>query len=588
MVHLPFNLPHPGLLLMVALGLSACQQGQTQTLQPSPLAQEDRIQVYTNHEPASSYSEPYRHQTRAGDDLEQKIVETIVSAHSSIDVAVQELRLPKVAAALIQQQQAGVKVRVILENTYARPFSHFTPEEVAKLPEREQGRYEEFRQLVDLDANGELSQAEIEQGDALVMLDRAKIPRIDDTADGSAGSNLMHDKFIVVDDRVVIVTSANFTTSDTHGDFKTPSSRGNANNLLRIESPELATLFTQEFNQMWGDGPGGKPDSKFGIKKPFRPARQVTVGSTLVEVQFSPAAKAVPWHQTSNGLIGKTLSTATRSIEMALFVFSDQALVNLLEPLHNQGIEMKALIEPGFAYRSYSEGLDMLGIALADDCRSEPDNHPWQAPIATVGVPRLPPGDLLHHKFGIVDQTTVITGSHNWTQAANNGNDETVLVVHSPIVAAHFQREFDRLYEDAVLGIPPAIQKKVDAQVQQCKHLQAQVVQQIPTTALATTKLKSPPRKQGNHAERLIHPAPQSRLNQRFSPTTQSVPSGQRVNLNTASQAELEALPGVGPGLAKRILAARQQQRFHSLEDLDRVPGVGPKLLKKLAKQVSW
>jgi phosphatidylserine/phosphatidylglycerophosphate/cardiolipin synthase-like enzyme len=52
---------------------------------------------------------------------------------------------------------------------------------------------------------------------------------------------------------------------------------------------------------------------------------------------------------------------------------------------------------------------------------------------------------LLHNKFGIIDQETVITGSHNWTEAANKGNDETVLVVHSAIVAAHYQREFERL-----------------------------------------------------------------------------------------------------------------------------------------------
>lgn len=76
----------------------------------------------------------------------------------------------------------------------------------------------------------------------------------------------MHHKFVVVDGRTLIVTSANFTTSDIHGDFSNPNSLGNANNLLQINSSELAALFTQEFNLMWGDGSGGKPDSKFGLK----------------------------------------------------------------------------------------------------------------------------------------------------------------------------------------------------------------------------------------------------------------------------------------------------------------------------------
>jgi competence ComEA-like helix-hairpin-helix protein len=560
-------------LLLLAVGLPACQPEQAQIQPLEPLLQEPHVQVYTNHEPTSEYTEPYRQLTRSGDNLEQIIIDAIGTATSTVDVAVQELRLPGIAAALVARQQAGVKVRVILENTYSRPFSAFTAAEMAQLPEREEGRYQESRQLIDRDRDGTLSPTEIQAGDALVMLDRSKVPRIDDTADGSAGSNLMHHKFLVVDGRTLIVTSANFTTSDMHGDFKSVHSRGNANNLLKIDSPELATLFTQEFKLMWGDGPGGKPDSRFGVKKPFRPARSVQVDTTQIEVQFSPTSPSLPWSQSSNGLIGKTLSQATKSIALALFVFSDQQLVDRLEPMHTQGTEIKALIDPGFAYRPYSEALDMLGILLPENCQLEQGNHVWQTPIATVGVPRLPPGDLLHHKFGIVDQQIVLTGSHNWTDAANTGNDETVLVVHSPIVAAHFQREFDRLYTDAVLGVPPAIQKRAAVQAQQCKSLQAR------NTGTATNPAETQtPRSQ---------PA-KSKSTQTHTQRVSQSQTGQRINLNTATLVELETLPGVGPGLAKRIIAIRQQQPFRSLADLDRVPGVGTKLLKKLETQVIW
>jgi phosphatidylserine/phosphatidylglycerophosphate/cardiolipin synthase-like enzyme len=521
------------------------------------------IQVYTNHEPAARYTEPYRKQTRDGDHLEQKIVDAIASARTTVDVAVQELRLPKIAAALAERKTAGIKVRVILENTYSRPFSTVTPEEIAKQPERERGRYEEFRQLVDRDEDGQLTQEEIAQGDALVILDRARVPRLDDMADGSAGSDLMHHKFVVVDGRTIIVTSANFTTSDVHGDFKSPASRGNANNMLQINSPELATLFTQQFNAMWGDGPGGEPDSKFGVKKPFYPAQSVKIGGTLVEVQFSPTRSSLPWNSSSNGLIGKTLSTAKKSVDLALFVFSEQKLVNLLDSIHQNGTEVRALIEPGFAYRPYSEALDMLGLTLADDCKAEAANRPWQNPITTVGVPRLPPGDLLHNKFGIIDQETVITGSHNWTEAANTGNDETVLVIHSAIVAAHYQREFERLYTNAILGIPPAIQKKVHAQQRQC-----QLSQSNPQLAKKTIER--------HQAATALTPAKATRQQK------------QLVNLNIATQAELDGIPGVSAKLAARIIAARQQRPIQSLDDLDRISGVGPKLLKRLEPQVTW
>lgn len=559
-------------LVLLHSALVACQQTPLPPARPTPLPQDPLIQVYTNHNPASSYTEPYRQQRRSGDDLEQQIVATITAARSTVDVAVQELRLPKVAAALVERHKAGVKIRVILENTYSRPLSDFAAAEIAQLPDREKGRYEEFRRLADQDGNGDLSPTEIAQGDALVMLDQATIPRIDDTADGSAGSNLMHHKFVVVDGQQLIVTSANFTPSDAHGDFKSPASRGNANNLLKITSPELAVLFTQEFNSLWGDGPGGKPNSRFGVKKPFRPARSIVIGSTQVRVQFSPTAPSIGWNHSSNGLIGQTLETATRSIALALFVFSDQRLVNIFEPMHRRGADVQALIDPGFAYRSYSEALDLLGVALAEDCKYEPGNLPWKPAIQSVGVPRMPPGDLLHHKFGIVDQQTVITGSHNWTDAANEGNDETVLVVSSPIVAAHFQREFDRLYTNAILGVPPAIQKKVEAQLRECTQVRSH---NLPGSSTADST--EPNLKQAKGVE-----PGSSSVNSSSQVSTQSL-----VNLNTATQTELESLPGVGPRLAKKIITARSQGPFSSLEDLDRIPGVSSKLLKRWQGKVT-
>ena len=54
------------------------------------------------------------------------------------------------------------------------------------------------------------------------------------------------------------------------------------------------------------------------------------------------------------------------------------------------------------------------------------------------------------------------------------------------------------------------------------------------------------------------------------------------VNVNTASAAELETLPGVGPKTSASIIAARAQKRFRSLDDLDEVKGLGPKKLEKL------
>lgn len=67
----------------------------------------------------------------------------------------------------------------------------------------------------------------------------------------------------------------------------------------------------------------------------------------------------------------------------------------------------------------------------------------------------------------------MITGSHNWSEAANRNNDELLLVIQNPIVAAHFEREFERLYRTARLGLPERIADKVAVAAQACPTLAA-------------------------------------------------------------------------------------------------------------------
>lgn len=63
---------------------------------------------------------------------------------------------------------------------------------------------------------------------------------------------------------------------------------------------------------------------------------------------------------------------------------------------------------------------------------------------------------------------------------------------------------------------------------------------------------------------------------------------GAKVNLNTASAAELETLPGIGPELARRIVEHRASRGpFSRVEQLDAVKGIGPKLLEKVRPLVT-
>ncbi len=56
----------------------------------------------------------------------------------------------------------------------------------------------------------------------------------------------------------------------------------------------------------------------------------------------------------------------------------------------------------------------------------------------------------------------------------------------------------------------------------------------------------------------------------------------ERVDLNAADAAALDALPGIGPVLAGRIVAHREDRPYASVDELADVPGIGPTLLERL------
>ena len=113
-----------------------------------------------------------------------------------------------------------------------------------------------------------------------------------------------------------------------------------------------------------------------------------------------------------------------------------------------------------------------FGLSYGLSSQESPE-QPWAIrsnplQVQGVGTPHLARGDKLHHKFAVIDNKTVITGSFNWSPSAAHTNDETLLVIHSPKLAAHFTREMDRLWDTAEIGISPHLHRKLERQRIRC------------------------------------------------------------------------------------------------------------------------
>jgi phosphatidylserine/phosphatidylglycerophosphate/cardiolipin synthase-like enzyme len=235
---------------------------------------------------------------------------------------------------------------------------------------------------------------------------------------------LMHNKFMVIDPNLpdkawVMSGSLNWTTSNITQDY---------NNLLFIQDQALAKTYQMEFEEMWG-GAGGQPvpaNARFGSAKTDNTPHTFQIGGKTVQLLFSPS-DGVTDH------IVDALATADHRADFALFSFTKNEIGDILVDLFdNTGIPVQGMIE----------NTNDLGCEI---------NYLSANGLSVFG--HLPGGSL-HHKYGVVDagfsaaQPLVITGSHNWTQAAESANDENTLIFYDPDIALLFKAEFNRRWTE--------------------------------------------------------------------------------------------------------------------------------------------
>lgn len=344
--------------------------------------------------------------------LEDKIIELIGSAKSSLYIAIYDLDLTAIAHAIVAAKKRSVDVRLI----------------------------------TDKDNIGHDNKL------VLSILDQGGVPWIDDTENGSKGSGIQHNKFMIIDMQTVLTGSTNFTQSGIHGDRNKDGvliSQGNDNHIVIIDSVQLAEQFKQQFLFMWGDGPGLSNNSLFGLAKPDHPLTTVftTHENIKIDVQFTPQSPS-QYSGSSLDSIEKVILTAQKHIYLAQFVISSQNIANAMYARHQQGVAVKGLGDASFFSRYYSEFMDMKGIEkrspkglVESDGFTGLANNVWQKP-ADVRIANMTGGDKWHHKYVVVDNT-VITGSHNLSGAAAFKNDENIVVIYDQQTAAEFAAHFN-------------------------------------------------------------------------------------------------------------------------------------------------
>jgi len=213
--------------------------------------------------------------------IEEKLIEFINSAQTSIHIASFEFNLTPVADALIAAKNRGVDVKWMTD-----------------------------------DENG--LEYDIQPGRGQFSLLIASGIEVKD----DARSALMHNKFWVFDQKIVWTGSTNITVN---GIFK------QNNNVLVIRSSDIAFAYEREFQEMW--------NGQFGPRAPSTINNQwAIVDSTPVQVLFSPEDKIV------SNLIA-LVKDAQVSVRFLAFSFTDYPLAQIMIDRAKAGVDVKGVFE---------------------------------------------------------------------------------------------------------------------------------------------------------------------------------------------------------------------------------------------------
>jgi phosphatidylserine/phosphatidylglycerophosphate/cardiolipin synthase-like enzyme len=127
--------------------------------------------------------------------------------------------------------------------------------------------------------------------------------------------------------------------------------------------------------------------------------------------------------------IVENIEDAQHRIRFMTFVFTSEEIADAMIERSQAGVTVQGVMEDrnlGSGYSQYERLRRQVHDVL-------PDGNPY----------------IMHHKVIIIDDETVITGSYNFTKSAEESNDENVLIIHDPEVAALYVEEFGRVYEQA-------------------------------------------------------------------------------------------------------------------------------------------
>ena len=209
----------------------------------------------------------------------------------------------------------------------------------------------------------------------------------------------MHEKIAAIDDNIVWTGSWNLTFNDTYR---------NNNQVWRFINSTMAEMYHQEIDQLMS--------GKFGVDKvSHAPYPTIKLPDGDYTFFFSPVDGI-------NKRVVAAINAAQKNVRFLAFSYTDKAISQAMIAAHKRNLPVQGVME--------TQNVKGTGSAFPA--------------LQSAGVDILQDGNcyIMHHKTIIIDDETVVTGSYNFTKNAEQNNDENLLIIHSPSLAAQMIAEY--------------------------------------------------------------------------------------------------------------------------------------------------
>lgn len=131
-------------------------------------------------------------------------------------------------------------------------------------------------------------------------------------------------------------------------------------------------------------------------------------------------------HDDIREIVIRNLKSAKSDLKICMFTISDDPIAESLDDCYSRGVNVRIITDDG---KIFDKGSDIV-------------------PLNKKGINVRIDSDksLMHHKFVIIDNIKLLTGSYNWTRTGADVNNENMLVTTNNKIVRAYKKEFQRLW----------------------------------------------------------------------------------------------------------------------------------------------